>query len=139
MKNPNKYLRIAHINALTGIGSPIWANKVPKDVVPIPKRYVLLTSQTRNETAKDKDGEEWSCTITLDLTSVLELGYSKPEILDDMEELIMTILATEIPVPNFIVKEVVLEDSRDLPPLDTQSQTIERRVMTYSYWLNNVD
>jgi len=138
VKNPNKYIRTAHITALAGIGASVWAKKVPKDTKPIPKKYVLITSQSKNTTAEDKDGFEWLCTIVIDIISILEPGYSKPEIVDDLEEQINEIVLAEIAIPGFINKEVRLIDSRDLDA-ETSSQSIERRVLTFQYWVNNVD
>lgn len=137
MKNPNENIRIAHIDAFAPIGIPVWAKKVPKDET-IPPLYILINSQSKNLTAVDKDGFEWLCTITFDITSLREPGYSKPVLLDDVEQQMITIIETEILIPDFINKEHALIDSRDLDS-ETESQSIERRILTYQYWVNNVD
>lgn len=138
MKNPNQNIRIAHIKAFEPIGLKVWAKKVPKDVVPVPNQYILITSQSKRTFADDKDGHEWLCTIVIDIVSVIESGFSSPKTLDFYEEQILGIIENEIPIEDFINKEVTLVDSTDLDS-ETQTQSIERRVLTYQYWVNNVD
>ena len=138
MKNPNTPIRKAHIAAFAPIGIPVWAKKVPKNTKPIPKLYILISSQTKNPTARDKDGFEWLCSIVIDIVSILESGYSKPELLDNIEEQVVEIIESEIDIPGFINKEVRLVDDRDLDD-ETSTQSIERRILTYQYWVNNVD
>lgn len=147
MVNPNEYIRTGYITAFAGINVPVWAKKVPKDKTPTPLTYILLHSQTKNPTAEDKDtqdegdiegdGPEWLCTIVVDIVSIREAGYSKPKILDDLEEQVLNAVR-KLKVPGFIVKSTELVDSTDLDS-DTNSQTIERRILTYQHWLNNID
>lgn len=137
MKNPNKPIRTAYITAFSALGVPVWAKKVPKGVT-IPQVYVLLHSQTKNTTAEDKDSFEWLCTMVVDIVSRREAGYSKPEILDDLEEQINEIIFEEIPIPYFINKETSLVDSRDIDT-ETTTHSIERRLITFQHWVNNVD
>lgn len=139
MVNPNKHIRIAYRNVLSDIGVPVWTNKVPKTVKPTPTKYVLITSQTKNETEKCKDGFEWLCTVTLDITSVLNKGQSDLDILDDIEEIILTRIDEDLPVMGgFVVKSADIVESRDID-FETDSQSVERRILIYEHWLSNID
>lgn len=132
-------MRGAYVTALAvATGVPVWSKKVPKDVDPIPLKYILITSQTKNRTEVDKDGFEWLCTITVDIYNVNEAGYSSIVNLDDIEENVINTIEEEIQIPGFITKSTVLFDSRDLET-ETASQSIERRILTYQHWLNNID
>lgn len=138
MKNPNKKIRTAFVNAIESTGIPTWAKVVPKDTKPIPKTYALISSQTKQRTAVDKDGFEWSCSIVVDLYHVYDAGYANPDVLDDMEEKVLNKINDDLPVADFIVKEMSLFDSRDLDSVTTTA-TISRRILTYEMWLNNAD
>lgn len=136
MVNPNKHIRKAYIDQLADIGVPIWSHKVPKTVKPKPLKYVLISSQTKNETEKDKCGFEWLCSVTLDITSVLGQGQSNMAALDDLEELILSRIDDDLPVgEGFVVKSADIVESRDVV-FETQSQTVERRILIYEHWLS---
>src|SRR5690606_3990988 len=137
MVNPNKHIRKAYILALADIGVPVWSVKVPKTIKPKPTRYVLISSQSKTETVRDKCGFEWLCVVTLDITSVQNLGDSDVAILDDIEEKILSRIDDELPVTGFIVKSAVVLESIDVT-LDTPNQSVERRIIMYEHWLNNV-
>lgn len=137
MVNPNEHIRKAYILALADIGVPVWSKKVPKTIKPKPIKYVLISSQSKNETVRDKCGFEWLCTITLDITSIKNLGDSDVSILDDIEEKILSRIDEDIQVEGFIVKSAEIVESTDVE-FETASQSIERRVIIYEHWLNNV-
>lgn len=136
MVNPNKHIRTAYRQVLSDIGVPVWSVKVPKNIKK-PIKYVLITSQSKNETAKDKCGHEWLCTVTLNIFSIRNQGDSDLDILDDIEEKILSRIDDEIPVDHFVVKSADLVESLD-DTFDTASQSIERRIMIFEHWLNYV-
>jgi len=134
--NPDKYLRTAYVDALrpalTGVN--VWAKKIPKDVTPLPKRYVLITSQTKSRTEVSKGCYEWLCSIMVDVFNVNVAGYAKPENNDDYEEIIIDTIESGIVVPFFQVKSYDFIDSIDLD-IETPAQSLERRVIVYQHWL----
>lgn len=145
MVNPDKYIRKAYVDMCSAF-APSWEGGIPKTVNPLPATYILITNQTRNETEVSKGVEdeansqrEWLCTITIDINHVQPLGYFGSAIVDDIEEQIMNILASDqLVVPGFIVKETTFVLSQPLTGSNT-TQTITRKVVTYEHWLNNVD
>lgn len=138
MLNPDKYTRAGIIAALQPLNVPVWAKKVPKNVSPVPNLYILISTQTKTRYEVSKDCWEWLQQTTLDITSVQPAGYSSTAALDDMEGYIITKIEEGINIPNFIVKDTRLVDSR---PLDTETdtQSIERRILVYEFWLNRAE
>jgi|GEM_PF-3108160 len=142
--NPNKPLRTAYVNKLrTATNLPVYAMLLPKDIKPVPKQYVLISSQTKNITEESKNLTgapleankfEWLCTITIDINYVSENGFAKPEKNDGIEELIVAAIQEGIQVSGFTVKSYQFFSSVDLD-IATQTQYIERRMVTYQHWL----
>src|SRR5690606_10744601 len=141
MLNPTKYIRQGVVNTLRGFGitEPIYEGRVPRGVNPPPTSYILLTSPTLNQFAVSKDDKEWQPTINVDVNKVNPQGFNSGNSLDDLVERIMNALE-QINVPNFIVKNKnhALQNMVDLP-LETDTASIQRRVLTYQFWVNNVD
>lgn len=136
IKNPESPLRTAYIAALSGV-QPIWAGKVPKTGV-VPRSYTIIGSQTKNPTEKGKEGcMEWLCSIVLDLWNVNPAGYSAKGINDNIEEQIIDIIEQGITVEGFRVNSADFIDSIDLS-VETPTQSIERRVITYQHWLSQI-
>lgn len=138
MVNPNKYIRIAYRTAMLTLGYPVWTKKVPKNQAPLLGTYIIIASQTKIPTVRDKDSFEWLCSIVFDITHIMEQGYSNTDVLDDLEEQVINIVESDIAIGDFTVKDITMVDSRDLIA-DTDSQTIERRLVTYQFWLSNED
>lgn len=134
MLNPDKYLRAGVIAALTPTGKPVWAKKVPKNTT-IPPLYTLITTQIKTRTEVSKDCWEWLCQMTLDIIGVRPAGYSSTVAIDDLEGQIVTIIEAGFNVQGFMVKDIRLIDSRPLD-VETDTQSIERRILIYEYWLN---
>lgn len=132
--NPNTALRTAYLAALAGIGIPGWAKKIPKDIKPIPDQYYLVTSQTLNPTERKKDCFEWLCTIVIDVIFVGPAGYVSPVKTEDIEAKVITAVENGINVIGFDVKSIEFIDSVNLDE-ETESQSIERRAITYQHWL----
>lgn len=139
MKNPDKYIRTAYVNLCKQFNPNTWEAGVPINFTPIPTFYILITSQTRNETEVCKDGHEWLCTITVDLNRVQPVGYYGSAPLDDLEEQIVNVIENDqLVVQGFIIKETRLVQSQPLVD-SNKTQTITRKVFTYQHWLNNID
>lgn len=131
--NPDKYIRLAYKNALESY-APIWEKKVPIGTTP-PSEYYLISTQTRNETERSKDGYEWLCSIVIECVSIQGLGNASSVPINDLEENLMSAVESGIEISGFDVKETIFIDSI---PLDIEGQTdsIYRRVVTYQHWLN---
>lgn len=143
--NPNKYIRSGMITALKA-GIPnlnIWYKKVPVNVVPIPSAYILLDSQTKNETVVSKSTTEkamnfeWLSTIDVNIYSINKKGYSNADVVDDMEQSVLSIIRTGFNIPNFDTKNVRIIESQDLS-IDNDTASIDRKLVKFEIWLNNV-
>lgn len=132
--DPNTALRSAYLSALSGIGIPGWAKKVPKNITPIPVNYFLVTSQTLNPTERSKDCFEWLCSIVIDVIYAGAAGYANPVQTETIEAQIITAIEAGITVEGFDVKSIRFIDSINLDE-ETDTQSIERRVITYQHWL----
>lgn len=139
MLNPNKYIRKAYIDAIKAeTGLNVWHKRIPKDVV-MPLRYILLDSQTKQETVKAKtDYYEWLCTLDVQIFNVNEKGYSNGAAVDDIEESIIEVIRGGVAVSNFYNKETQILESIDLD-VETVDKSIDRRVIKFEHWLNFVD
>lgn len=134
--NPDKYIRLAYKNALNSFapGVPIWEKKFPTGTTPT-GLYYLISTQTRNETERSKDGYEWLCSITIECVSVQGLGNASSVPINDLEEKLLSAVETGIDVSGFDVKETLFVDSISLD-IEGQTDSIYRRVVTYQHWLN---
>lgn len=136
MKNPNKHIRKTYVDALASATSlPVYGNGIPKDKV-LPDKYILLTTQTKNPFARDKENFEWLCSINIELYSVNEKGYNSSLKVDDIEEIVLTTISNGITVSGFNTKFVRFVDSVSLP-IETPTNTINRIIVIYEHWLNN--
>lgn len=131
--DPNTALRVAYLNALSGVGIPGWAKKVPKNVT-IPSNYFLVHSQTLNPTERCKENFEWLCSIVVDIIYAGPAGYASPVQTENIEAKIFTAIEAGIIVAGFDVKSIRFIDSVNLDE-ETPTQSIERRVITYQHWL----
>lgn len=135
MKNPNKYIRLAINNAL----SPIVAyyKRVPVDVDP-GETYVVIGDLSKGRFAQSRCGHEWSCRVTLNLYIVSELGMPPSTNLDDFEQTVHNAIRGINIGSGFTTKMVNLERQIDLEEY-SETQSIDRRVLTYEIWLNNIE
>ncbi|NGM63505.1 hypothetical protein G5B30_16470 [Sphingobacterium sp. SGG-5] len=137
MINPNKYIRDAWISAFkTATGLRVWGKLVPKDVNPIPNRYILISSQSKNRFAVAKDCYEWLCTINVEIINITPQGFVKTVTVDDIEETILNTVEIGITVPGFTVKLVRLAGPPVDMDIDTETEMIERRIISYELWFN---
>jgi len=138
MLNPDTPLRTAYVELGNTI-VPTFEAGIPKFITPIPETYILITNQTKTQTEVCKDGNEWLCTVTIDINQVRQLGFYGSEDVDQIEQQIMTIIENDLlVVAGFIVKSADLILSQPLVASDS-TKTITRKVLTYQHWLNNVD
>lgn len=130
--NPNTSIRTALIAALNGI-APVYVKKVPKSGT-IPDQYILINSQTKDPTERSKCGFEWLCTVNIEMINLNTSGYANPIRNDAVEGQIIAIIEAGLEFDGFYNKEWLFINSIDLDT-ETQTQSIERRVLTYQFWV----
>lgn len=134
--NPDRNLRVAYLDIIQDLGIPVWANKVPVDE-PTPPLYVLITTQTKQQTAISKTCWEWLNQITIDIVSVHDTGDSNTEAVENIEQgVINAVESAGFAVLGFSVKSKRIVESRPLN-IELPTQSIERRILIYEHWLNN--
>lgn len=137
MKNPNTPLRTAYVTGLrTATGLNVWGKKVPLTVKPIPSQYIVISSQSKQRFVVSKCGFEWMCQVTVDINLVNALGFANTEVLDAIEEKVLNFVQS-ITVTGFKVKTTRLVNQTQLDA-ETSTQSIERTILVYEHWLNNV-
>lgn len=130
--NPNVPIRTALISLLTGLSIPAWNKRIPKNVA-TPLMYALLTSQTKQPTEISKCGYEWMASVNVDLYRINPYGYVNTVPIDDLEQNVVNFIE-ELTIPGWNVKNINLLNIQDLDA-DTTTNTIERRVVSYQFWL----
>ena len=140
MINPTKYVRKGIIDALkASVTTNVWEELVPKNVIPIPNNYILLTSPTLQADILSKNDYEWLSTINIDIYSVSPQGYVSGVILDDMVEGVLNAMAElTVPVFNIPKNNQRLVNMQPFSPLQVETASIQRRVLTYEFWLNRI-
>lgn len=141
--NPSKYIRAAYISALeSATGVKVWHRMVPKNVV-VPASYIILDSQTKNETVNAKPSEvgggntyfEWLTTIDVNIYRINEKGYSSASVVDDLEQIVINVIRSGVVIPNFRNKDTRILESISLDA-ETSTQSIDRRVVKFEHWLD---
>lgn len=143
--NPNKYVRTGLITAIKAVipNIGIYYKILPLNVKPVPKTYVILDSQTKNETVLSKSTEEkatnfeWLTTIDINIYNLNDKGFSDAEIVDDLEQKILSVVRTGFNIPNFDTKDVRILESLDLSA-QAGSNYVDRKMLKIEIWLNNV-
>lgn len=130
MLNPDENIRKAYAGKL----SPIWEKRVPEDVKPVPNKYYLISTQSKQPTERKKDCFEWQCQIVIECISIQELGYASSIPVNNMEAAVITAIEAGIEVEGFDVKSYKFIGSVSLDT-ETQTNSIYRRVITYEHWL----
>jgi hypothetical protein len=144
--NPDKYIRKAYIDGLSLLtGLPAYHKRLPVDIYPLPSMYILITTQTKNESGtKGKQLStslsafrltEWMCSITIEIIRVNERSFGSYASVEDVEEQIIDWVRTQLQVPEFYVKETELVDSISLD-IDTDTVSMDRKVLTFQHWVN---
>lgn len=137
MKNPDKYLRKGYLQALSGVGITAYDKKVPIDISP-PSSYVLVSSQAKTTTERNKSDFDWNSRITLDIINVNMAGLANTAIVDDLEEKCITAIENGISMDKFYIKSNYQISSLNLD-IDGKTQSIERRVLLYEHWVSEIE
>lgn len=142
--NPDKYVRIGYIAALqAATGLKVWHRRIPKNVT-VPAKYIILDTQSKNETVNAKNNEEretyfeWLVTLDVNIYNVNQLGYSNAEAVDDIEQIVISVIRQWINIPNFNNKNTEIIESQDLSA-DTTTQSIDRKLIKFEHWLNRAE
>lgn len=143
--NPDKHIRIAYIQALqAATGLKVWHRKVPKNISPIPSKYIILDTQSKNETVNAKNNDEretyfeWLVTLDVNIYNVNQVGYSNADVVDDLEQIVISVIRQGIDIPNFNNKNTNILESQDLSA-DTTTQSIDRKMIKFEHWLNRAE
>lgn len=142
---PDTPIRAAYITALSGITSggnqvPIYDLQVPKNVIPVPKIRILLSTQTKQQWNTSKCGHNWVCSILLDIIYEQMQGYVDRNVVDDIEQQISDILDLQhgdIGIAPFVVLNTQMLDAHDMS-LQTATTTITRKLVRYQHILAGV-
>jgi hypothetical protein len=130
MKNPDKYIRKAFLDALQPLNYSVYDKRVPKTLSPL--QYIILSSQTNVDNQLGRACRVQDCTIVLDLFVLQSLSYVSSAAIDDMlEQVLNAVNHTSIHVPYFQLNLIERDGTpRDLS-FDTDTQSILRKVVTY--------
>lgn len=139
--NPNKYIRSAYVSALKlATRLPVWYKKVPITVKPIPSKYIILDSQTKNETTNGKiDCFEWLTTIDVNIYNIVTLGTSDASVVDDLEQIVINTCRISMRLDGgFSNKNTKILESLDLS-LDTSTTSVDRKLIKFQIWVDRVE
>ena len=139
MINPDKHLRLAYKVALeTATGLTVYDDSVPIDV-DLPDTYIIFSNQGKDPFSRDKMSYEWLCRPEIDIYSVNEKGFSSSAKVDDIEQQVVTVLDGGIAIGSgFTNKFTRLVDTYNFTPVETETNTINRKRLIYEHWLNYV-
>ncbi len=133
LSNPNKYIRQAYITALSGLNIPVWDKGVPADVQ-TPATYILIQSQTKTETQRNKCDKDWQVSTSVDIYDRSQRGFADSSVLDDIEQQITDALSasvmTDLAIPGFYVYNTFVDESVDAPQ-ETPNETILHRALRF--------
>lgn len=132
--NPYHKVRIGVENAING-AYPLYNKVVPSNQT-TPSQYLLITNQTKNQYEVSKNCFEWLVTFNLECINVSNLNQSDQTHRVDVMEEVVTNSLKGMSVPDFKVKNIEY-NSFDLD-LETATKRINRRIISYTIWLNYV-
>lgn len=135
MINPNKHIRKAIVDSLLP-NTRVFYKRVPKDIE-TPREYVIMNSQSKRMAFNAKGCYEWICTINLDCWVHTVQGMPPSVVIDDLEEIVLNAMSGLEVGGGFTTKYVNLIDQNDLS-IETDSESIERRVLIYELWINKI-
>jgi len=140
MKDTSFPLRRAYNTLITGLGYTSFDLKAPDNT---PKPYVILGSQT-SQSEDDKDRFNNRCTINLDIITSFDDQYTGRKGLDLMVD---AILSAALPAPgqtpislsgfNIYSSKKIIDF--DFPPVQNDTQTILRRIITIEHLLEQLN
>lgn len=134
IKNPDLPIRTALVSALSSAtGLMTKFQKIPKDTNPIPKKYIIIDSQSKQPFERTKECFDWESHININIYVISPLGYVDGVAIDTYEEQVINAVESLI-IPGWLVKRILFIDSNDLP-VDTATATVERVVIQYQILL----
>ena len=134
MINPNKHIRAAIVSAMSPV--PVHYKRTPK-TRDNGSEYVVMDSQSKQRTSISKSGYEWMCQVNIDAYSITEIGMPPTTNIDDLEENILNAMSDLNVGGGFTTKFVRLLNQIDLD-VQTDTENIERRVLTYELWISKI-
>ena len=133
MRNPNKQVRKAVVDALkTATGLAVYENLVPIDL-PLNSQYILVNSQSKRQIERSKSCWDWESSFNIDIHIVNEKGFSHSVTVDDIEELVLNAI-DGLFVPTWHVKGREFVDSIS-NVVELPDHTVNRIVVVYNLWL----
>lgn len=133
MRNPNKQVRKAVIDALkTATGLAVYENSVPIDL-PLNSQYILVNSQSKRQIERSKSCWDWESSFNIDIHSVNEKGFTHSVAVDDIEAVVLNAVQS-VKVDTWHVKNRELVDSIS-NVVELPDHTINRIVVVYNLWL----
>lgn len=138
MVNPTKYVRAGIISTLNsaGITVPIYEERVPKNVIPHPNLYILLTSPGKVHNVQSKNEYEWLANVNVDINKVNPQGYAVGGNLEDLVGQVMTAIENvSFPVFGAPKNRYHMFVNEQPFTVETDTMSIQRRVLTYQFWL----
>ena len=129
MNIPNAVLRKSYINALPQYR--IYDIAVPNDEV-TPDLYITVNNILLNEHEEYKDGREWLVAMSLNVWQVNEKGFNSTI---SLEEVADDIIHCDLFVDGWRVKSRKMFDCKQFEPIETDTHTIQRLVVTEKIWL----
>lgn len=139
---PDKYIRKAYYNLLSGLVSgsvavPVYDKLVPKSVDPVPAVRVIINSITKKQADTSRAGHNWNATIELDIIAEFSNGNVNSVIVDDIEDQISTIIdlaGPDISVDNFTVYNTQVTVAADRV-MNYPTRSVHSRVVRYNHIL----
>lgn len=130
MKNPDKYIRKAFLDALQPLSYGVYDKRVPKTVSP--SQYIVISSQTQLDNQLGRACKVQDCTIVLDLFVIQVLSYVKSAAIDDMWENVKNAInPSTIHIAGFQLNDIHVDGTPRPLDFDTDTQSILRKGITY--------
>lgn len=136
MNTPNKYIREQYLLLLQSAYLNAYDERVPIDVTP-PNPYIIISTQTRVETNRNKCDRQWDVTTQVDLYYRQQRGVNNTAVLDDLEDLIIGLISPDVHTdidlsPYFVVYNTFVEQPIDIPQ-ETQNETVLHRALRFRH------
>lgn len=128
MSIPNAKIRRAYINALPQYR--IYDISVPNDEVP-PNLHLTVNNVVLKEHEEYKGGNEWMTAINVDIWNVNEKGFVSSF---ELEEVANDIIKAQPIVKDFKIQNIKMFNCQQFNPVETDTNTIERMVVTLQIW-----
>jgi len=135
LTNPDKWIRKGVKLALIGTVN-VYDYRLPTNVNP--SEYLIISTQTKEDTDNSKCGGQWQCTVLLDLiTRYASTGNTGDRLkLNDLEDLVILQMNNFV-IDNFTIFDIKLESSVSFDNL-TDTENVFRQLIRYRITLNEV-